>query len=102
MEINLTSLGFILNAVMVLGSVAAVVYKLGRAVEKFEVIGHQQAREITELKQDVKIISDVLTKTALQTQRQDILEDRQNRFEQLLDDFRRGEGFILPISPRQP
>lgn len=98
MDVNLNTIALLGNAVMLVGSVAAVVYKLGRAVEKFEAIGAQQASEITQLKAEVKIVTEVMTKIALTTQRQDVLEQRLNRQEQLLDDVRRGEGMILPLN----
>jgi hypothetical protein len=80
-----------------IGAVGVVVYKLGRTVEKFEAIGMQQASEITELKRDVKSMGELITQVAVQTTRQDTFESRLARMEQLQDDMRRGEGFILPL-----
>lgn len=80
-----------------IGAVGVVVYKLGRTVEKFEAIGMQQATEITELKRDVKSMGELITQVAVQTTRQDTFESRLARMEQLQDDMRRGEGFILPL-----
>lgn len=84
-----------------IGAVSVVVYRLGRTVEKFEAIGMQQASEITELKKDVRSMSELITQVAVQTTRQDTFESRLTRMEQLQDDMRRGEGFILPgLHPR--
>ena len=94
MEISTSLIGLGIETITTLCAVGVVVYKLGRAVERFEAIGRQQATEISQLKDSVKIISDVVTKIALTNQRQDVLEERQNRMEQLVDDLRRGEGFI--------
>ncbi len=82
------------------GAVGVVVYKLGRTVEKFEAVGLQQAHEINELKKDVRAMGELITQVAVQTSRQDTFEARLARMEQLQDDMRRGEGFILPITPR--
>lgn len=75
-----------------------VIYRLGRAVEKFERIGAQQAVEITELKKSVTKITDIVQAQALQTQRADIFADRLNRFEKKVDELAHGEGFIFPLS----
>ena len=99
METGLGVWGLAVETITTLLAVAAVVYKLGRAVEKFEVIGKQQAMEIGELKTEVKVVADVLTKLALANQRQDVLEERLERQEQLVDDLRRGEGYVLPLNP---
>lgn len=86
--------------VTIIGSVGIVVYKLGSVVTRFEAIGEKQAGEIGELKEDVKAVSKILTEVALQNQRQSALEERVNRIDRLLEDLRRGEGFILPFPPR--
>lgn len=78
-------------------AVVVAIYKLGGAVTKFEMIGRQQAVEITGLKDAVKEISTLVTNTAVQTQRLDNISARLGRVEALIDDIRRGEGFILPL-----
>lgn len=72
-------------------------YRMGRAVEKFEQIGLQQAGEISALKKAVESVADLMTQTALQSQRLDNLSARVTRNDQLIDDLRRGEGMILPL-----
>lgn len=101
MDFNTSLMGLIVESLTTLSAVGVVVYKLGRAVEKFEAVGKQQAKEITELKEEVKIIADVVTKLALANQRQDVLEQRQNRYEAIVDDLRRGEGYIFPLMQRK-
>lgn len=73
------------------------VFKLGRAVTRFEMIGELQAKEIKELKEGVQEISVIVTQTALQNQRQDIFAERLLRMEEHIDELRHGEGFIMPI-----
>ena len=94
MDLDPNYMRIIIETLTTVGGVGVVVYKLGRAMEKFESVGKQQAKEITELKGEVKIIGEVLIKIALTTQRQDTLEERINRNETMLDELRRGEGFI--------
>lgn len=87
------SFAFIVNLIAVI----AATYRLGAAVSKFESIGKQQATEIRELKDAVKVVAELMTNQALQTQRMDNMSARLNRTEQLIDDLRRGEGMILPL-----
>lgn len=89
-----------IELVTVVGSVGIVVYKLGNVVARFEAIGEKQAGEIGELKEDVKSLSKILTELALQSQRQTALQEQVNRIDRLIEDLRRGEGFILPFPPR--
>lgn len=84
---------FIVNLI----AIAVGVYKLGGAVAEFKLIGHQQAQEIAELKIAVRVIADLITKTAVQTGRIEDLEKRETALEKLIDDLRRGEGYILPF-----
>ncbi len=93
-SVNFNLVGIVIQTFTMLSGAGIVVYKLGRATEKFDAIGQQQAREIAELKDGIKVISEVVTKQALTNMRQDVLEDRLNRTEHMIDDLRRGEGFI--------
>lgn len=83
-------------AVNVLAIMVAI-YRLGRAVERFEGIGRQQAEEIHELKEAVKVVGEIVTKIALQGERLDSHSGRIGRMEQTIEDLRRGEGYILPF-----
>lgn len=92
----------LLGALMNAAAIVFGIFRLGRAVERFEHIGAQQAHEITELKDTVKVIGELVTKFAVQTHRQDTLEDRINRQEQTIEDLRRGEGYILGLNTHLP
>lgn len=78
-------------------AIVVAVYKLGRAVERFENIGKQQAIEIHELKETMKVVSEIITKVALQNERLDSHSGRLGRMEETIEDLRRGEGYILPF-----
>lgn len=82
------------------GGGGVILWKLGRAVGKFEEISVQQSEEIKELKDAVKETNEVFIKIAVQTQTLSDLSSRLGRTEAMLDDLRRGEGRILPLNPR--
>lgn len=86
--------------VVFLGGVGATIWKMGSAITRFEIIGTQQAKEIGELKETVKEVSKVIVQQALQTQGMDLIREQVGRQERLIDDLRRGEGFVLPINSR--
>ena len=80
--------------ISIVGTGLLVVFKLGRATERFELIGALQAKEITELKEAVKQILQVQStmmseKIRLDTQGM-LLAELRHEFNLL----RRGEGFI--------
>jgi methylphosphotriester-DNA--protein-cysteine methyltransferase len=79
-------------------AVVVAIFKLGTAVGRFENIGQQQAGEMSQMKEAIKEIAGLITKSALQTERMDNMAARINRQEMIIDDIRRGEGFILPLS----
>lgn len=102
MAMELETVVKIIEAVAIVLGGGIVLFKIGRAVEKFELIGKQQAQEIKELKIAVRDIGEVMTKVALQTQRQDTFAERLTLFERQLDDLRHGEGFIYPLTAHLP
>lgn len=46
-----------MEIISIVGTGIFVVFKVGRATERFELIGQQQAKEITELKETVKAVA---------------------------------------------
>ena len=84
----------IINLVALIGGAGAILYRLGVAVSRFGTIGKQQALEITILKVDVKAISEVVTKVAVQNQRLDNMAERIAMIDRRMEDLRRGEGFV--------
>lgn len=87
----------IFTLVATIAGLSAVIFRLGKATSKFEQIGKQQSQEIVDLKMSVTDINKTLVQVALQTDRLNGLSERQTRVEKLIDDLRRGEGFILPL-----
>lgn len=77
-------------AVVLLG----ILWRLAVMATKFETIGIQQASEISQLKDEVKEVAKVVTALAVQSTRLDTMGSRLAMQEKLIDDLRRGEGFI--------
>jgi hypothetical protein len=90
-------MGGLLVLILNLLAVGTAIYKLGRAVERFEGIGVQQANEIGELKKAVSGMGELITKMAVSSERLDGLMTRMNRQEVRLDELAHGEGFVLPL-----
>lgn len=103
--LNLTTLivfigglaGFLINLVAII--VAS--YKMGGAVKEFKSIGLQQAKEITELKNTVSGVAELITKWAITNERLDGMSMRLGRAEVQIDELRRGEGLILPLEGKR-
>ena len=93
-EINFEVIARVVEIASIIGAGGLVIFKLGRAMEKFEVIGSQQAKEITELKDGVRTIGDLVTRMAVSNTRQDTFAERLGRMESQLDEMRHGDGFI--------
>lgn len=85
-----------ISTITTIVAVGFAIFRLGRAVEKFEVVGRQQSMELSEMKSELKILTTVVKDLALQNQRQDMFEDRLGRYERTVDDLRRGVGWIGP------
>ena len=87
----------IIEAIAILLGGGFVLFKIGKAVSKFEVISSQQSKEITELKDAMSRIGDIITQMAIQTQRQDAFAQRITQVEKRVDELAHGEGFIYPL-----
>lgn len=95
----------IIELVVVCGAAAVVLVKLGGAVTKFEGIGEKQSLIIERQGEDIKglrvdfgslrsvVIDMVVEKTRIDTHAM-----RLTVLERLIDELRRGEGYILPLT----
>lgn len=95
------ALGDILQVVQILafvGGGGTVVWKLGKAVAKFEQIGIQQGKEISEMKVELKALSSVIVRIAVQDENVASVERRLERMERMWDELRHGEGFVVHAS----
>jgi hypothetical protein len=85
------------------------VYRIGRNTQKTESaitraneVAIEQKEEMSDLKKEVRKLSDVLTTMAVTTTRVDNLSNSITELRQLVNDLRRGEGFIFPIGAHIP
>jgi len=68
----------LVTLVAIIGGGGVIVFRMGRMTEKFELIGVQQSREISELKTGMSKVEGVLIAMANQNGRIDRVEDRQS------------------------
>lgn len=94
---NIDTLLRIAEVISIVGGGGLVAFRLGRSTEKMQAsleaqaeYGRSHAREIAELKDEVKQLGVILTKLALQEQRLDMLDKR-------YEELRHGEGFVYPL-----
>lgn len=92
----------VIEIVGLVGGGFFVVFRLGRATAKFEEVAQQQADAIREIKDDIKGLNTLMIDKRVMDERILTLSERLNRHERRMDDFSRGEGFVLPINYRQP
>jgi hypothetical protein len=85
------------------------IYRIGRNTQKTESaitraneVALEQKAEMGELKLEVRKLSDVLTTMAVTTTRVDNLAATITELRQLVNDLRRGEGFIFPLGAHVP
>lgn len=88
--LNLDAALKILEIVSIVCGGSVVVFKLGRVSNRVEEAIKGQAADISELKEDMKVISKLLIEMAVQKSRIDSIEKR-------VDELRHGEGFVYPI-----
>ena len=85
----------------IFGTGLLVVFKVGRATERFELIGQQQAKEITELKDAVKAVAAAQASALADRARVDnqgaiiaATQQRQDLLEKRLYELSHGRGFV--------
>lgn len=84
----------------IFGGGSFMLVKLGRAVERFEILGALQSKEIAELKTEVVTMRNVITQVALQNERLDQISKRINNQDETILLMRKGEGYIFPLRDR--
>lgn len=72
------------------------VWRFGRAVQKFESQTEQHAEDIQALKDNTSKIAEALQTLVRHDERLTGLGSRVGRLEGQLDDLRHGEGFVMP------
>ena len=70
---------------------------VGRAVERFELVGEMQGNEISALKTEVGSLNVIITQLAVQDQKFLALENQYNFLNTQINELRHGEGYVLPL-----
>jgi hypothetical protein len=83
-------------------TLGVMVWRLSSATTKFELIGAQQASEISQIKRAIEKIDAVITAVAVQNTRLDNMDERFGRLERQLDEYKRGEGLTVSPPPPRP
>lgn len=91
MELPLNDVLKIVEVVSIIGGGAVVVFKLGKAINRFEETAKMQGEQIDELKEETKKMGAVLTTLAVQ-------DSRLDRMETDLHELRHGKGWVNPLS----
>lgn len=92
----------IVQTIAVLFGIPLIAFRLGRGAEALKGMISEQGRTIKELKDEQKEFRSVLTRVAEQNVRLDNQGAQLSQMWRLIEDLRRGEGFILPLAPKQP
>lgn len=87
----------LIELIALVGGGGVFIFKMGRVVSKFEEVGKKQSSDIDELKKDMKVMVEVLTKQALQGERITALSARLTLIDKQIDELRHGEGFVYPL-----
>jgi len=85
----------ILEIVSILGGGGMVAFRLGRTTATMQGAVEVQNSAIDDLKVEVRKLSDVLTKLAVQEQRLNMLDKH-------IDELRHGEGYVFPLGSLNP
>jgi hypothetical protein len=85
------------NLVIMLGGGGMIVWRMSRMATRFELIGDAQAKEITEIKNEVTAMRVLMTAVAVQKERLDSQGERLNLLDRRYEELRHGEGFIYPL-----
>lgn len=87
----------LVELVAIIGGGGVFMFKMGRAVSKFETVSTRQADDIAELKMDFKAMAEATLQLALQDQRMTNMSQRITATEELVNELRHGEGFVYPL-----
>jgi hypothetical protein len=78
----------------IFGGGAVLLIRMGRMAGQFEQIGKQQAQEITEIKREMKIMSDTVTTVAVQKNEISNIHEDITRLYKWYDELRHGKGYV--------
>lgn len=73
----------------------AFLFRKGGDLQKLQMAVTTSLSEITELKQEVSKIGNLLTQVAVQNERLDNMGQRMNMMDHRYDELRRGQGYVI-------
>lgn len=69
--------------------------QVGAAVERFQLVGEQHGRELSQLKTEVTALKEVIVQVAVQNQRLDSMENRVQLLDSRFEELRHGRGLVV-------
>jgi hypothetical protein len=82
------------KALGIIGGAVVILLRMGRMAGQFEMIGKQQAQEITEIKREMKVMSDTVTTVAVQKNEIANIHEDITRLYRWYDELRHGRGYV--------
>jgi len=101
-QVSFDTLLKLAEVLSILGGGGLVAFRLGRTTTRVEAAMLLHGREISELKTEMKQVSNLLTQVALQGQRLDTQDKRLDTLDRRYEELRHGEGFVVPAPGRMP
>jgi len=75
-------------------ALGAILIKMGRMAGTFEEVSKNQTKEISEMKEEMSQLNDIVTKVAVQKAGMDNLQAQITTLTKWYDELRHGEGYI--------
>lgn len=96
---SIEALFLAIQTLAILFGIPVMAFRFGRGTEALAAAMGLLTKEVEQLKNEQKEFRGVLTKLAVQDNRLDNQGQQITALWKLIEDLRRGEGFILPIKP---
>ncbi len=87
----------IATLVSIIGGGGIIIWRMSRAVTRFELIGGIQAKEIGSIRDEMVELRKLMTAVAVQKERLDAQGERLNLLDHRYEELRHGEGYVFPL-----
>ncbi len=88
----------IVTILSIVGGVGVIVWKTSSMTTRFEMIGAEHGKAISEIKTEIKTMNALLTQVAVQKERLDNQATRLNLLDARYEELRHGEGYVFPLT----
>ncbi len=85
------------NLTVLLVGGGTIIWRMSRMATRFELIGTAQAKEISEIKEEISAMRTLMTTVAVQKERLDGQGERLNLLDRRYEELRHGEGYVFPL-----